>query len=108
MSPEKQREIASKGGKSLSIEVRREIGRKGGMARAEKLRKNLLENSSKQQQPNPPQAQSVERRNVLADQEQAPRVEPMMQSVISEVEIAQPGFAVERKILQHQEQTAQS
>jgi general stress protein YciG len=42
MAPEKQREIASKGGKSLSIEIRREIGRKGGMARAEKLRKNFI------------------------------------------------------------------
>ena len=42
MDPEKQRQIASKGGKSLSIEVRREIGRKGGMARAEKLRRNFM------------------------------------------------------------------
>jgi Stress-induced bacterial acidophilic repeat motif len=42
MSPDKQKEIASKGGKSLSIEVRREIGRKGGLARAEKLRRNFL------------------------------------------------------------------
>ncbi|MHB8567341.1 MAG: KGG domain-containing protein [Nitrososphaerales archaeon] len=42
MDPERQKEIASKGGKSLSLEVRKEIGRKGGLARAEKLRKNSL------------------------------------------------------------------
>ncbi|GEM_PF-4745134 len=52
MDPEKQKQIASKGGKSLSLEVRREIGRKGGLARAEKLRKSsaaiLLEPKTQQ------------------------------------------------------------
>jgi len=45
MSKEKQREIASKGGKSLSREIRKEIGKKGGMARARKFRENQVRQS---------------------------------------------------------------
>ena len=48
MSKDKQREIASKGGKSLSLEVRRQIGRKGGMARARRLREKSSPSSMKE------------------------------------------------------------